>query len=147
VDLASEVVRAMATGAGESISAQAMSAVERLISGLRAKFHGDPQARGTLEIALETPDDSPARENLVSLIRNRILQDREFSEWLESLWSGVRPDLQMDASNSVNIVRGDVKGDVIQARDVHGGIHIGRQEAADRPASREAGAEDGGPGI
>jgi hypothetical protein len=147
VDLAGEVVKAMATGAGESISTQAMAAVECLISGLRAKFHGDPQSRGMLEIALEAPEDLPARENLVSLLHNCILQDPGFSEWQESLWSGVRPDLQMDASRSANIVCGDVQGDVIQVRDVHGGIHIGRRGSADRPASRGTSPEDEDPGI
>jgi hypothetical protein len=58
-------------------------------------------------------------------LRGRILADPAFSEWLEGLWSEVGPHLQVDTSRSVNIVHGEVRGNVIQSRDVHGGIHLG----------------------
>ena len=126
-DLAVEIVTAIATGAGDSLAAKGIEAVGRLISALRAKFRGDPGSRGTLEIAVEAPDDLAARENLVTLLRDRILHDAEFGEWLENLWAEVAPDIQEDASKSVNIVHGNVKGNVVQSRDVQGGIHLGKE--------------------
>jgi hypothetical protein len=130
VDLAVEVVQAIASGAGDRLTAGGMDVVGRLISALRAKLRGDARARGALEIAIEDPSDPAARGDLEALLRERILRDTEFTAWLQALWSEVGPDLRMDASTSANILSGTVHGDVVQARDVHGGIHIGRRDAA-----------------
>ncbi len=135
VDLAVEVVKAISSGAGDRLAAMSMEAVGRLTSALRAKLRGDASARGVLEIALEDPGDAGAREDLEMLLRERVRRDAEFSAWLEALWSEVEPDLKMDASKSANIVHGNVQGDVVQARDVHGGIHIGRRD--DAPPARD----------
>ena len=130
VDLAVEVVKAIASGAGESLAARGMEVAGRLTSALRARLRGDARARGALEIAIEDPGDAAARGDLEALLRERILRDAEFGAWLQALWSEVGPDIETDASTSANIVRGTVHGDVVQARDVHGGIHIGRRDAA-----------------
>lgn len=128
VDLAVEVVKAIASGAGDSLAAKGMEGVGRLIGALRARLRGDARARGALEIAIEGPADAAAQADLEVLLRERILRDAEFSAWLQGLWSEVGPDIKADASTSANIVRGTVHGDVIQARDVHGGIHIDRRD-------------------
>src|ERR1022692_4907368 len=137
-DLPGEIVRAIAAGAGDSLGSRGVAAAGRLISALRRKFRGDPESRGVLEIALESPDDLPVQEDLVSLLRRHILADPAFSEWLESLWSEVGPDLQVDTSRSVNIVHGEVRGNVIQSRDVHGGIHLGSSGDAGLSSDRDA---------
>jgi hypothetical protein len=121
-DLATEIVTAIASGAGDSLGATTVEGIKRLISALRAKFRGDPGSRGTLEIALETPDDSDARKNLMLLLRDRIQYDAEFEEWLTNLWAEIGPSLKMD--KSTNIVRGSVYGNVVQSRDVYGRINI-----------------------
>lgn len=128
VDLAVEVVNAIASGTGDRLAAVSMDAVGRLTSALRAKLRGEARARGVLEIAVEDPSDTEAREGLEVLLRERIRRDAEFSAWLEALWSDVGPDLKTNASKSANVVHGNVHGDVVQARDVHGGIHIGRRD-------------------
>lgn len=125
IDLAVQVVTAIVSGAGDSLAAKGVTALGHLISELRTKFRGDPAARGTLEMVLETPDDLAASEDLVSTFRDRILHDTDFSEWLAGLWAEVGPDLQVDASRSANVVHGNVQGNVVQTRDVQGGIHIG----------------------
>jgi hypothetical protein len=129
-DLAVEVVKAIASGAGDGLAARGIEAIGRLTSALRAKLRGDAMARGTLEIAIEDPGDANARGDLEALLRERIHHDAGFSAWLEALWSEVGPDLKVDASKSANIVHGNVQGDVVQARDVHGGIRIGRSGTA-----------------
>jgi hypothetical protein len=130
VDLAVEVVTAIASGAGDRVGAASMEAIGRLTSALRAKLRGDARARGVLEIAVEDPGEATALSDLESLLHERILCDAEFSAWLEALWSETGPHLRTDASKSANVIRGDVHGDIVQARDVHGGIHIGHRDAS-----------------
>lgn len=141
VDLAVEVVTAIATGAGDRVAAKGIEAVGRLVSALRAKLRGDARTRGALEIALEDPGDVTARGDLEALLRERIQRDAEFSAWLEALWAEVGPEIGMDASKSTNVVHGNIQGDVVQARDVHGGIHIGRRD--DVAPARDGGEGDG----
>jgi hypothetical protein len=127
-DLASEIVMAIASGAGKSLAAEGAGALGRLIRALRDKFRSEPEARGALEIAIEAPDDSAARQGLVSLLRERCLRDVEFREWLETLWVLMSRDLAADESRATNVLRGNVGGHVVQSRDVQGGIRIGPVE-------------------
>lgn len=116
------IATAIASGAGGSIGASGAASVARLISALRAKFRGDPGARGTLEIAVESPGSQVAGEELVAVLRARTASDPGFGEWLLSQWVEVAP--QLDAGKQTNVITGTVKGNVIQARDIHGGIHF-----------------------
>lgn len=116
------IVTAIASGAGGSIGAGGAAALGRLISALRVRFRGDPAARGTLEIAVESPGTRVAGEDLVAVLRARIASDPGFGEWLQSLWIEVAPEL--DAGKQTNVISGTVKGNVIQARDIQGGIHF-----------------------
>jgi hypothetical protein len=125
VDLAAEIVTAVASGAGGSFGSRGAEAIGRLVSMLRAKFRGQPESRGALEISLESPDDPAARESLAAMHRKQVSQDAEFGEWLARAWAEVQPELRADASNSVNVITGTVQGAVVQARDVHGDIHLG----------------------
>jgi hypothetical protein len=125
VDLAAEIVTAIASGAGGSIGTKGAEAIGRLISALRARFRGQPAERGVLEISLESPGDATAKDQLAIVLRDHIRRDAEFEERLASLWAEIKADLQAGDSNSTNVITGTVHGIVIQARDVHGGIHLG----------------------
>jgi hypothetical protein len=85
------IATAIASGAGGSIGASGAAALGRLISALRAKFRGDPAARGTLEIAVESPGSQAAGDDLVAVLRARIANDPGFGEWLLGLWIEVAP--------------------------------------------------------
>jgi hypothetical protein len=124
VDLAAEVVTAIASGAGGSIGTTGAQAIGRLISALRTRFLGQPAERGILEISLESPGNATAKDQPAIILRDHIRGDAEFEEWLASLWTEIQTDLQASVSNSTNVITGTVHGSVIQARDVHGGIHL-----------------------
>jgi hypothetical protein len=123
-DLVNEIVTTIASSAGRSFAAEGMEALGRLIAALRDKFRSEPQSRGTLEIAIETPDDLAASQNLAALLRERCLQDEGFREWLGGLWTPIGRDLAVDESRSANVIHGNVEGHVVQSRDVQGGIRI-----------------------
>lgn len=129
VDLATEVVQAAASGAASRLTASGLEAVTRLVSALRTRFRGDAEAREALEVTLDEPGDAGVRGELESLLRERIQEDSELASWLAALWAEIAPDIKVD-DKTANIVHGTVHGDVIQARDVHGGIHIGRHSDA-----------------
>lgn len=118
------IATAIASGAGGSIGAGATAALARLIAALRAKFRGDPAAQDMLEIAAESPSSQAAEEDLVAVLRSRIASDPGFGEWLLSLWIEVAPQLESDGEKQTNIVSGTIKGNVIQARDIRGGVHF-----------------------
>jgi hypothetical protein len=125
VDLAAEVVTAIASGAGGSIGAKGAEAIARLVAALRAKLRNQPASRGALEISLEAPDDLEARDQLAIILSDHIRDNAEFREWLSALWADVRPAVQPDAGASVNVISGTVHGNVVQARDIHGDINLG----------------------
>lgn len=123
VDLAAEVAQAAASGAAGRLTAGGIEAVARLVSALRTKFRGDAGARGTLEIALDEPGDDGARGELEALLRDRVRDDPGFAAWLETLWAETAPGFKAD-NRSANVIHGTaVHGDIIQLRNVHGGIH------------------------
>lgn len=126
IDLAAEVAQAAASGAAGRLASGGMEAAVRLVSALRAKFRSDARARDALEAMVDQPNDVAACGDLESLLRERTRGDAGFAAWLEALWDEAAPDVNADGG-STNIVHGAVHGDVIQARDVHGGIHIGRR--------------------
>lgn len=61
----------------------------------------------------------------MTLLKKHIDGDAEFGTWLATLWADdVRPALEADASGSANVISGTVHGNVVQARDVQGSIHL-----------------------
>lgn len=127
IDLAAEVAQAAASGAAGRLASGGIEAAARLVSALRARFRSDARARETLKVMFDEPGDARARGDLESLLRDRIRGDAGFAAWLEALWDETAPDINADG-RSANIVHGTVHGDVIQARNVHGGIYIGRRD-------------------
>jgi hypothetical protein len=125
IDLVGEIASAIASGAGGAFGAKGAETVEHLISALREKLRGNPAARGALEISIENPADMAAGGRFLALLRDHTAKDAEFRAWLADTWSEVRPALEADASHSANLISGTVHGHVVQARDVHGGIHLG----------------------
>lgn len=124
IDLAVEVVTAIASGAAGSLGSKGTEAAGRLLAALRAKFRGHPASRGALEISVENPDDDTARYDLISMLREHIGHDAEFAALLAKLWNEIRSALEADAVRSANHISGTVHGSAIQARDVQGGIHL-----------------------
>lgn len=129
-DLVAELVHAVISGAGESLGTRSAELVGSLISALRARFQGDARGQEMLEIVTADPRNATVRHDLEALLRERIRDDAEFGAWLEALWSEmapqIAPQIRADASRSANIVHGTVHGNVVQARDINGGVHIGR---------------------
>ncbi|MDG4810593.1 hypothetical protein O7634_27885 [Micromonospora sp. WMMD1120] len=106
------------------------AAVSSLIAYLRTRFQHEPASRAVIESALQ--QSSPeAVSRLAELLDRESHRDVAFGAELRARWSQVEAAVGEGAGGVANSVSGDVHGSVVQARDVHGGIHLG-----DRPAGR-----------
>jgi hypothetical protein len=54
-----------------------------------------------------------------------VAEDPEFDAELRDLWRALSPHLDASHGGVVNSVSGTVEGNLVQARDVHGGISFG----------------------
>ncbi|MEV0005388.1 hypothetical protein AB0H28_24305 [Micromonospora sp. NPDC050980] len=100
------------------------TAVASLIDFLRARFSHDPAAREIVEGALSQPTPQ-AVNRLADLLDDESRRDPSFVAELRSRWSRADAVIAEGAGGVANSVSGDVHGPVVQARDVHGGIHLG----------------------
>lgn len=103
------------------------AAVSSLIGFLRHRFRHEPASRAAIEEALQQPSPE-AVGRLAELLERESRRDVAFGAELRSRWSQVDATVAEGAGGVANSVSGDVDGSVVQARDVHGGIHFG-----DRP--------------
>jgi hypothetical protein len=124
-----DLVSALASSGGRAVAGAVASAIGRLAAGLRDKFRKDPTARGALEIVVDDPGDVEAKENLAVLLDQHVKQDPEFSAWLRTEWGLVRPLIAQVDRSVANTVCGNVSGNVVQARDIEGGVHVGLPRA------------------
>jgi len=123
--LAGEIVAAVAAGAGKSLVTESAQALSRLIGALRERFRAEPQAQGALERALADPDDAQARQQLVELLQAQMQRDPSAPAWFEELWAATGEPGRADQSRNANLVQGTVEGNVVQGRDISGGIRFG----------------------
>jgi hypothetical protein len=79
-----------------------------------------------LEIAVDEPTDPDAGVALQVALNELITRDAEFGQWLATVWEEMRQELPSYDCSSKNIIDGEVHGTAVQARDIHGGIHINR---------------------
>ncbi|MFC4019159.1 hypothetical protein ACFOW4_14575 [Micromonospora sp. GCM10011542] len=100
------------------------AAVSSLISFLRTRFEHEPESNAVIEGALQQPSPE-AVGRLAELLDRESRRDAAFDAQLRARWSRVEAIVAEGAGGVANSVSGDVHGPVVQARDVHGGIHLG----------------------
>ncbi|MFF4874939.1 hypothetical protein [Micromonospora sp. NPDC000668] len=62
---------------------------------------------------------------LAELLDRESRRDGAFEAELRARWSQVEATIAEGTGGVANSVSGDVYGPVVQARDIHGGIHLG----------------------
>lgn len=112
------IATAVAGKVSEGLVEGAKNLLPQLRKALRARFKDAPVAADALESAQDNPDDDAAVQKLARCIAES--QDPEVRALLEQL----RPHFGGADSSVTNTVTGNVHGNVIQARDVHGGIQL-----------------------
>ena len=123
----SSVAAAVAAAATTAIADGGRALITKLAALLRERSQREVAGQSALAAVEQTtlaaveqnPQDAVATQRLAELLDQRMRDDPVFAHRLRELWE----DTTSTASGQVaNTVSGEVRGSVIQARDVHGGI-------------------------
>ncbi|MEV5716651.1 hypothetical protein AB0L41_22370 [Amycolatopsis mediterranei] len=87
---------------------------------VKRKFAKDPAAVAVLDAAAAAPEDTRPVTALAERLHEAEAEDGEFAEALREEWR----KLTITHGEVHNQVTGNVTGKVVQARDVHGNIHL-----------------------
>ncbi|MBE1489022.1 hypothetical protein [Plantactinospora soyae] len=101
------------------------SAVQSLISYVRERFRDRPVERAVVDVAFREQPTPAALSRLADLLGQESGADPAFAEEFRSRWVRAHAAVTVEQGGVVNSVSGDVSGNVVQARDVHGGINLG----------------------
>jgi hypothetical protein len=133
-DILTAVALAMATKAVEGLTEGGKAAFAALARLVRERF----QRRASAQAALAEAEADPPDEARIQSLRDELAQaaadDPEFDRELRRLWRDVGSQSTANTDGVINTVSGSVAGNVVQARDVHGGISFGETS----PRSPEA---------
>jgi hypothetical protein len=102
-------------------AALAGKAVTSLYDVVKKKFSGRKEAAAALEAAQGAAPDSPQVHALAAELSRAEAEDPQFGTELRQLWNSVSVQ-QADHGAVNNQISGTVTGNVVQARDIQGGI-------------------------
>lgn len=89
---------------------------------VRRKFARAPHAGAVLEEALGSAPDSAQIRALSEELDRAERADPEFAADLRAVWGQVSAQQRADGDGVTNQVSGTVSGNVVQARDIDGGV-------------------------
>jgi hypothetical protein len=135
-DILTAVALAMATKAVEGLTEGGKAAFAALAKLVRERF----QRRAFAQAALAEAEADPSDESRIQSLRDELVQtasdDPEFDRELRRLWRDVGQHSTANAGGVINTINGSVGGNVVQARDVHGGISFGETSPRNPDARR-----------
>jgi hypothetical protein len=89
---------------------------------VKKKLAGSPQATRALDDAECSPPDSPEVHALSEELARAESSDPQFAADLRAMWGHVLTQQRADNGGVVNGITGTVSGNVLQARDIEGGV-------------------------
>ncbi|MGH3853224.1 MAG: hypothetical protein ACRDR6_06935 [Pseudonocardiaceae bacterium] len=89
---------------------------------VKKKFTGAPSATKALDDAEGSPPDSPEVHALSDELARAESLDLRFAADLRAMWGQVLAQQRADNGGVVNEITGTVSGNVLQARDIAGGV-------------------------
>jgi hypothetical protein len=119
------ITDALATKAVEGLAESGKTVLSALVGLVRRRFEGRASAQAALAEAEAHPADDTRVRSLREALAEVAAEDRQFEQDLRALWRDLRPHLIARDEAVVNRVCGTIEGNVVQARDVHGGISFG----------------------
>ena len=123
--LMTAVAVAVATKAVEGVAESGRSALSALVGLVRRRFSGRPAAREALAAAEADPTDATRLDALRDALRQLATEDQQFEVEIRGVWKDLELRQLATGEAVVNSVSGTVAGNVVQARDIHGGISFG----------------------
>ncbi|MGI5180590.1 hypothetical protein ACQEVZ_30180 [Dactylosporangium sp. CA-152071] len=124
-EILTAIAVALATGAAEGLAGGGRAAFEALAQLVRRAFQGRASAHAALADAEANPADETRIGTLQQALTEAVAEDPAFETDLQAVWRDLSPHLTAGYGGVANNVSGTIEGNVVQARDVHGGISFG----------------------
>lgn len=105
-------------------AALAGKSASTLYEVVRRKFARSPEAGTVLEEAVGSAPDSEQVRVLSEELERAERADPEFAADLRAVWGQVSVQQRADGDGVANQVSGTVSGNVVQARDIDGGVNF-----------------------
>ncbi|QFR01164.1 hypothetical protein F9278_38870 [Streptomyces phaeolivaceus] len=126
--IAPELLMALAGGTAGAAGQQIWASLRELVS--RRPRGEEAHGEGELNALARTADDTARARELADVLTLRAARDAAFATALDA-WRGRAEALAAPPATGTGDVRnevgGTVHGPLIQARDIHGSIHLGPQ--------------------
>ena len=133
-ELLTTIAVTLATKTAEGLAAGGRAAFEALAGLVRRRFAGRASAQAAL--AERESEIDLAADARIEILRQALAQvvaeNPGFEAELRERWLALSPHLSVGDGGVINSVSGTVEGNVVQARDVHGGISFGPAGRAER---------------
>jgi hypothetical protein len=130
-DVLASIALMVATKATEGLSEAGRAAFAALARLVKRRFQGSGSAQAALTEAEADPADSTRLESLREELAQAAADDPAFDHQLRRLWQDLALHLEASAGGVVNNLSGPVGGNVVQARDIQGGISFGGASTRD----------------
>ena len=131
-ELLTTIAVTLATKTAEGLAAGGRAAFEALARLVRRRF----EDRTAAQAALDEAETCSAKDVRIEILRQALAQavadDPAFEAELRDRWRALSPHLNASEGGVINSVSGTVEGNVVQARDVHGGISFGTPGRTER---------------
>ncbi|MER7009569.1 hypothetical protein ABT297_41890 [Dactylosporangium sp. NPDC000555] len=121
------VALALATRTAETLAEGAKSAITALVTVVRRRFERRPDAQAALDAAEDDPSDPGRIQALSTALRTAAAADPDFAEALRVAWREVSAHVEVPDPGNVNHITGAITGNVVQARDISGGVTFGQR--------------------
>jgi hypothetical protein len=118
--LATALAGQLATGLG----AAGKAAVQKIREILQRRSERDPETHAALEAAQQPSAGQPEIKALAERLDQVAQRDQEFAEQVREARAVVHNEISAHDNSVVNHNTGNV-GNLVQARDIQGGIHFG----------------------
>lgn len=116
---------ALVTKAADTMADGVKTAFTALVNLVRRRFAHKPEAQVALDAAMEMPTDPDRINDLSIALQTAALEDSEFADALRSVWQDLAARIKDHESMTINQIAGQVSGNVVQARDIHGDVSFG----------------------
>lgn len=124
-EILTAVALALATKAVEGLTEGGKAAFAALARLVKRRFQGHGSAQAALAEAEADPADDTRIQSLRKKLAQATAEDPAFGYELRRLWRDLSPHLVASTDGVINHLSGSAGGNVVQARDVHGGISFG----------------------
>jgi hypothetical protein len=136
-ELLTTIAVTLATKTAEGLAETGRAAFEALAGLVRRRFANRASAQAALTDAETATGAESTKDARIEILREALAQavaeDPSFEAELRDRWRELSPHLMTTGeAGTINSVAGTVSGNMVQARDVHGGISFGSSARIER---------------